>query len=208
MTCTCILRLYLCIVETSMTYKDIVGKRFGRLTILYLIPTEDGRFPKGKGRGVLAVCDCGNFVLKPRSCVVAKRGSKSCGCLQRDSLDYFVKSIKKPNGESSFNEVFGAYKYTAKKRGLPFEIDKATFKEIIMGDCTYCGCPPSNTRNRSKTHGSLLYNGIDRVDNNLGYVNGNVTPCCHRCNTMKSEMSVLEFLAHLRNIYSLWKRVS
>lgn len=42
------------------------------------------------------------------------------------------------------------------------------------------------------------YNGLDRVDSNLGYVAGNVVPCCRWCNQAKSSRPVGEFLTWLR----------
>jgi deferrochelatase/peroxidase EfeB len=40
-------------------------------------------------------------------------------------------------------------------------------------------------------------NGLDRVDNNRGYVFSNVVSCCFKCNQMKGKLSVQEFLNHI-----------
>ena len=42
--------------------------------------------------------------------------------------------------------------------------------------------------------------GIDRVDNTLGYVNGNLTPCCTFCNTLKAHFPQNTFLLQCQKI--------
>lgn len=37
-------------------------------------------------------------------------------------------------------------------------------------------------------------NGIDRVDNSLGYVADNCVPCCEACNRAKLQMSSTDFI--------------
>ena len=49
--------------------------------------------------------------------------------------------------------------------------------------------------------GRYIYNGVDRKDNNLGYTIDNCVPCCHRCNSMKSNLSYQNFIQHISNIY-------
>ena len=48
---------------------------------------------------------------------------------------------------------------------------------------------------------SYVYNGIDRVDSDGGYVTGNVVPCCWPCNRMKMDMVHADFLRHVGKIY-------
>lgn len=44
-------------------------------------------------------------------------------------------------------------------------------------------------------------NGIDRVDNEIGYIYENCVCCCKVCNTMKMNLSVYEFLNHISKIF-------
>jgi hypothetical protein len=56
---------------------------------------------------------------------------------------------------------------------------------------------------KKRQHDPLLdvrYSGIDRINPSLGYVVGNVVPCCARCNVAKNNMSVEEFSAMLDRI--------
>jgi hypothetical protein len=56
------------------------------------------------------------------------------------------------------------------------------------GSVIFCGfCPKSNT-------GFYILNGIDRINNNRGYEEGNVVSCCKTCNRAKDILSVDEFI--------------
>ncbi len=43
---------------------------------------------------------------------------------------------------------------------------------------------------------NFFYNGIDRVNNEMGYEPLNVVPCCQECNFAKCKMSKDEFITH------------
>jgi len=47
----------------------------------------------------------------------------------------------------------------------------------------------------------LIYNGIDRVDNAIGYLTDNCVACCKVCNRAKLQMSKNEFFDHIKKIY-------
>jgi hypothetical protein len=47
----------------------------------------------------------------------------------------------------------------------------------------------------------LYYNGIDRIDSNLGYEINNCIPCCGTCNYMKNTMTPKDFLKKIEIIY-------
>lgn len=84
-----------------------------------------------------------------------------------------------------------AYKIRANKKNLPFELSKNQFNEIKKLDCYICGKPTIIGHN----------NGIDRFDNNKGYVKDNVVPCCGQCNRMKRNYDYYEFMEKLYTIY-------
>lgn len=66
-----------------------------------------------------------------------------------------------------------------------FTLTLEQYKEIISQNCYYC-----NT-NVSQFTGS----GLDRMDNEQGYILGNVVSCCPSCNQRRSKsMSSEEFL--------------
>ena len=88
----------------------------------------------------------------------------------------------------------------AKRRSHKFSITFDEFMTLIQGSCYFCGAPPTNNLGtaleprRAKKFPDAKYQGIDRVDNRVGYVKGNVVPCCSQCNFIKGRLTVLELL--------------
>jgi hypothetical protein len=92
---------------------------------------------------------------------------------------------------------FSNYKSCAKQRGLEFNVDKEKFREITDKPCRYCG---------KYSNGEDVC-GIDRVDSNKGYIEGNMVPCCSICNSMKNSLTQEEFIGHIRHIYKKTKKL-
>lgn len=102
------------------------------------------------------------------------------------------------------SELFFIYKRNCKRRGVKFRLSPAEVKELTSQCCGYCGKPPRNSLRRSLF--TFIYQGIDRKDNERGYIYDNVVPCCGECNSIKgknlshSEMlEVAQVLKRLRN---------
>ena len=108
-----------------------------------------------------------------------------------------------PRGIAARNNVLAGYKVRAKQRNIEWNISDDIFYSLITMPCHYCGDLPSNVRRSGKYNGDFVYNGIDRVDNNLGYIQSNCVPCCITCNKMKLDMSLESFLAHIQKISQL-----
>lgn len=70
---------------------DITGQRFGRLTVLKLIPKEE-RTWSNKERAWLCQCDCGNLAIVRQRNLLGARVTKSCGCLRK--IDAFLTSTQ------------------------------------------------------------------------------------------------------------------
>lgn len=145
----------------------------------------------------LCECVCGKTRTVPTTYLkdIPQYANISCGC----------KNLKSPSFRSdSANilfKVYSAYKSDAKKRQLPFELDKYETIKLIQNPCTYCGDPASNTAVHRTTHEVFNYNGIDRVDNTKGYTCDNVVPCCATCNRMKMTKTIEGFFEHVSKIY-------
>ena len=54
-------------------------------------------------------------------------------------------------------------------RNLKFTISADQFREITKQNCYYCGQNPSTIQTGKTHYGEYVYNGIDRIDNNIGY---------------------------------------
>lgn len=82
---------------------------------------------------------------------------------------------------------FSYYKQQAKNRKIKFDIDYSYFIKFWQKNCKYCGSTIDTV-------------GLDRINNNLGYIEGNINSCCWTCNSMKKDKSVDEFLMKCFNI--------
>lgn len=135
--------------------------------------------------------------------------SKSCGCLNRDSareqaLVNFAASHeanKKPLGVTAAYCVFKVYIDRARKHGLPFAISFEQFYRLTLLDCHYCGASPTNSYGINRGNGRFIYNGLDRTDNDIGYIESNIVPCCRRCNTAKRDYKLSDFLNWIAAVY-------
>jgi len=95
------------------------------------------------------------------------------------------------------------YKYAAKTRDLVWALSDDEVRSIAAKVCHYCGREPGQTLrhiNWSPTRKSVLYNGIDRVDNFRGYEADNVVPCCVLCNRAKRDMTQEDFLSWVKQV--------
>lgn len=97
--------------------------------------------------------------------------------------------------------VLRNYRGWAARRGLAFELTADEFLAIAAQACRYCGAPPSNTIKRGKPS-AFTYNGVDRLDNALGYTLANAVPCCKTCNWAKQRMSVGEFTEWVGRVHA------
>lgn len=168
------------------------NERYGMLVDESLV----GRRVKERVRIWRCICDCGGYI--DAVCRNLARGhTTSCGCLARRGLTYAGKN-RLAAGESSFNQLFGSYKKSARDRGYSFELSRDLFRALTKSNCFYCGAPPTQRAQCAKgTNGAYAYIGVDRVDNSAGYVTDNVRPCCKTCNVAKAGVSEADFFIWL-----------
>ena len=179
----------------SHRYKDLTGQRFGKLQVIDLHERKISSY------GVmtsywLCRCDCGKEKIAS-TLDLSSGHTSTCGC------GIIESGLKKrlPHGLASQNKLYGTYKGGAKKRGLCFELSFDFFLNITQQNCFYCGIEPYLVKSSFPSNGSYTYNGIDRVDSSLGYIIGNVVPCCEKCNRAKMAMSREEFLDWIKRVY-------
>lgn len=106
--------------------------------------------------------------------------------------------------EANFLCLFRRYKKSARKRGHSFSLTVDRFRELVTSPCLICGVKPSQRyRHDSSPYYKtpFIYNGIDRLNNHRGYVEGNVAPCCSECNYAKGSRSLEQLLLYIYRAY-------
>lgn len=173
--------------------KSLIGLKFGRLTVQSI----DSVGTNNKTH-YLCQCECGNTTKVTASNLGAGK-VKSCGCWRRD----FNAKKRKAPGIAALNALYHSYRKRAlEKLQITFDLTIEKFTEITQQPCFYCGIEPSNTYKRdSKSYGSYIYNGVDRLDNTQGYVENNVVACCKVCNYAKRTQTLAQFYTWVRRVY-------
>lgn len=73
----------------------------------------------------------------------------------------------------------------AKSSGIEFDLSFTTFKNMMRAKrCGYTGIELTEKRPNKKIR--TTDRTIDRIDNNLGYISGNVVAVCNSANQIKS----------------------
>jgi hypothetical protein len=174
----------------SRKYKKIIdetGNRYGKLLVLE-------RYEENNDKGIqwVCLCDCGEKVIRTGSSLRRNKKLKlNSRCDKCNGFDY---------GVSALNSFFKDYMSGSEKRGLEFNLSKEVFNDLIFSNCAYCGKPPSDIKYK-RLKGGIKVNGIDRVDNNIGYLKENCVPCCKECNYRKWVSNKKEFLEWIKRVY-------
>ena len=162
--------------------EDTIGSIFGRLTVTGLVRIDNKAWH-------VCICDCGNQVTVRRNSLTSGE-SKSCGCIAKEGVTERNKA--KSKNVACENTFLSQYKLSAKKRNLQWGLSRERFIYIVYKPCFYCGKESSLVK-RAKNQ-IIKTNGVDRLDNKIGYTVENSVPCCRQCNRAKFVLSQKEFL--------------
>lgn len=175
---------------------DLTGKRFGKLAALEIA---------GHNKGVLwkCQCDCGN-IHTARATYLINGIVKSCGCYRDE--------FRKLDGQGAAKRrLLYNYKKGALERGVDFSLTDEQFFSLTKRNCYYCDTSPSNVMKPShyddrEPERWYIYNGIDRLDSNFGYVSDNVVACCTTCNIAKNSVDFEQFKRWIKRVYLVLHR--
>lgn len=169
---------------------DLTGMRFGKLVVLTYMPIENNQYVFW-----LCKCDCGkNKVI--RSNHLRSLATKSCGCAYS----------KLAPGMGAKNGLLQKYKAEARKRGFVFELTNDVFYDLVTRNCYYCDQIPTQEYIIDTCYGSFIYNGIDRLDNKIGYTIENSVTCCKACNYAKHTGTSEDYIQRSIRIARKWSK--
>lgn len=165
--------------------ETLVGKRFGT----FMVISESAPIEGWKVRLWNAKCDCGSSRIYSSGQL---RLATSCGCLKKARMSKKRRTEKQISDLKNKNGVWSDTVNRSARRGIQFSLTRSVFEELSEKNCTYCDSPPSNRYSNNGYY--YFYQGLDRVNNDLGYEDGNCVPCCKICNAAKNNLSVEQFL--------------
>lgn len=169
---------------------DITGQKFGMLTAKSKICLDDTKKDKTKW---LCECECGR--TKEVSSYYLRKGlTKSCGN-HKSSFKHPELSLEDKTWRRFYLDFVSKSKRGGKKE---WDIDLEYLKQVIKQDCYYCGSKPSNVYKgatyKSIEYPDIIYQGLDRINSDIGYLINNIVPCCYSCNSSKSNKTQEEFI--------------
>jgi len=180
-----------CLVDTKLE-----GKRFGKLVVI-----KDTCLRTSMGRHKIweCLCDCGN--KKNISTKLLHSGStKSCGCLPKDLQISFE--------DRKLSHIKSKIKSTCRLRNLRFDLSDEFIKNISFKNCQFCNGVPDTlgfVQYKGKDRNEFFHIGIDRKDSSVGYTEKNCVPCCKKCNWMKRDLSITDWLGQMKKILEFYK---
>jgi hypothetical protein len=180
---------------------DLEGKTFGKLTVLNQHMVSDrGSY---KVTMWLCSCSCGSKEWAIVEKLQAGRKKQCFDCFKIARTRGFKP--RSADGEASFNYLLARYKCSAKKKSLAFDLNRDQFRELTKGRCHYCSSSPKRSISGSGIKsGPYTYNGIDRMNNTIGYTSDNSVSCCTECNFLKKDIPYEEFRSLITRIYKNW----
>lgn len=90
----------------------------------------------------------------------------------------------------NINSQYKIYIRSAGDKNLIFDLPQEIYTEKIKEPCHYCG----------ETDEHKGFNGIDRMNQQMGYIVDNCVSCCQMCNYMKKSLNEKMFLQRVEHI--------
>lgn len=188
--------------ENATPLTNLLGKKIGKLTVLKFDKTIN-KYYKTRRFDVVYVhywiceCECGNLKSISHKSLIRKNFTKSCGCLASESTS---KRSTKPN--AGFNRVYAGYLNRCNTYNVEFKLSVDEFYNLTQQNCFYCNIEPLQIKPAwSKNVKPFIYNGVDRIDSNKGYLKDNSVACCSRCNYAKGDMNVEDYKLWVQRTY-------
>jgi hypothetical protein len=194
---------------------NLKGKTFGELEVIEELPsytTSGGELcTKWKCK-----CSCGK-ITEVFTSSLRSGATRSCSHLQKEIITQIgVRNRKQDPRLTSIKALFKRMiNSNARRRGLKWNLSLEQFESLVFSKCYWCGEEPFTKYNVYLSKNGytqrisslelankawILFNGIDRKDNAVGYEIENCLPCCKHCNFARNTMTMDEFLVWIERI--------
>jgi len=101
-----------------------------------------------------------------------------------------------------YTQIRGRNKFYQHK---PFEVTRKEFTVWYTNTpktCVYCDLKEEDLPNIDDSYNNKsLRMSVDAIDNSLGYFIGNIALCCHRCNSLKSDILTFDEMREFAQKY-------
>ena len=114
--------------------------------------------------------------------------------IQNDKRD---KDHRNAVTRGSTKSQYYSYAKNAPVRNLSFELSYEQYESIVKQPCYYC-----------ETLQERGINGIDRKDNDIGYILDNCVSCCQLCNYMKHNLHIDVFFKRIEHILTYHQKIN
>ena len=175
------------IKNTYSRIENVVGQRFGNLTVLSFA----GVNAQQKRKLYVCKCDCGTEKTL-RSDVFTRGKVKSCGCLleRRGTASPQFEGV----GELSLR-YFNKLKLEAVSRNLPFEISLEFLWQLFQKQSGRCALSGQSIHIEASKASRIEHTAsVDRIDSSRGYTVDNVQWVHKDINFMKQAFSQERFI--------------
>jgi len=179
--------------------ENLLGQKFNRLIVIEKVIIDN------KVQWKLQ-CSCENkTIVGPFKSIRFRSGhTKSCGCLAKETASKNATERNYLTRQYEPIEAASRLVFLAKYNDGTLTFDQ--FHTMSQMICTYCGKQPSNKRtainNQSdksfnKEDSVFIYNGLDRIDNNLPHNIDNCQTACWECNRARRKLPLTDFISHI-----------
>jgi hypothetical protein len=184
-----------------MKLVDLTNKKFGKLTVIDRAPNKNNWTMWN------CVCECGN-TLVCYSTHLIRNNTKSCGCsmITRGAshiqwtgcgeISGNIWSSIRRNGKSDSTTK---RKVRKGRENLPFDIDIEYIWDLFLKQNRKCSLSGVDIYFRGKSSRDITAS-LDRIDNSLGYIKGNVQWVHKDVNKMKNVFTQEYFLDMCKKI--------
>ena len=177
----------------SIPCGDLVGKTFGRLTVLK-------EYSNKKYILCECSCSCGGKTTSTRREGLLNGRTQSCGCIRKERSIEFNKSRFDPNAVSKSVEyrMLTRAKNRAKQSDIPFNLELTDI--VIPEKCPLLGIPIEIQPKKGYHPNSP---SLDKIIPEKGYIKGNVWVISNRANTLKNDATLQELKTLVENLERL-----